>query len=165
MMISHSRLLVIIVVLQSILFGESLYIYKENDSEIFNKNKAVRAEKDLNDYYSTKKLGSFLENGKTIFRVFSPNAKNVKLYLFENPSDERAYNIVRMIKDEDGVWETTLNKEAIGIYYCYKVSQKDNEDFKSLPLCVDPYAKAVTSLTDYYNPRKSIVFQDEYDFE
>ena len=32
---------------------------------------------DLNKFYSDKKLGSFVENGKTFFRLFAPNAVKV----------------------------------------------------------------------------------------
>lgn len=165
MIFSSSRLLVAIIFLQSILYGENLYIYKENDSEIFGKNRSVKADKNLNDYYSTKKLGSFFENGKTIFRIFCPSANKVKLFLFQNPSDENALNIVEMKKDDEGVWETILDEEVPNLFYGYKVAQENDVNFESLPLCVDPYSKAVTSYTNYYNPRKSIVFQEEYDWE
>ena len=36
-------------------------------------------EKKLSQYYSGKKLGSFVKDGKTYFRLFAPSAMSVKL--------------------------------------------------------------------------------------
>jgi pullulanase/glycogen debranching enzyme len=50
-------------------------------------------------------------------------------------------------------------------YYGYKVRGKDStEPLADLPLCVDPYAKAFASFTTYNNPRKSIVYNQEYNW-
>ena len=35
--------------------------------------------KDLDKYNSNKKLGSFVENGRTFFRLFAPSAQNVQI--------------------------------------------------------------------------------------
>ena len=74
-------------------------------------------EKKLNQHYSDKKLGSFVKNGKTDFRLFAPSALSVKLVTFEEP--EEAYgNEFEMTKDEDGVWEVVLDGELYGTFLC-----------------------------------------------
>ncbi|VAX19289.1 Limit dextrin alpha-1,6-maltotetraose-hydrolase [hydrothermal vent metagenome] len=162
--ISYSLLFITLFLFQSLLHGENLFIYKENESKIFKKNESNTKHKDLDKYYSTKRLGSFCDEGKTTFRLFTPNAKAVKLFLYKDPTDETPYKITDMTRDENGVWETVVEGEERGIYYGYKVSHSENENFGDLPLCIDPYSKGVTSYTDYYNPRKSIVYQEDYDW-
>ncbi len=63
--------------------------------------------KKIGQLYSDKKLGSFVKEGRTFFRVFSPSGEDVKLIIFENPEQVfgKAYD---MEKDENGVWETSL---------------------------------------------------------
>ena len=161
--ISYLYLIITILILQSTLYGEDLYIYKENESQIFEKVESIVETKNLDEFYSTKRLGSFCQNSKTTFRLFTPNAKAVKLFLYKDPSDELSYSKVDMIKDEDGVWETVIEGEQQGVYYGYKVSHSEDKNFESLPLCIDPYAKVVTSNTDYYNPRKSIVYKADFE--
>ncbi len=50
-------------------------------------------------------------------------------------------------------------------YYGFKVAHSLDDSFEKLPICIDPYSKAVTSYTDYYNPRKSIVYNDNYNWD
>ncbi|KAB2838738.1 MAG: pullulanase, partial [Melioribacteraceae bacterium] len=141
--------------------GANLYISDKNSG-----NEVLTAQKintSLN--YSEKKLGSFFENGKTVFRLFTPNAVKVVLHTFKNADNINSQSY-EMIRDEDGVWETKLDGELNGIYYGYKVYHK-NDDLKNdnLPLCVDPYAKAVATFTTFMNPRKSIVYEKDYDWQ
>ncbi len=119
---------------------------------------------DLDSFFSTKKLGSFIEEGKTVFRIFTPNAKKVVLCTFEKPEDETGSEYV-LVKDSDGVWETNLDGELNGIYYGYKVFHENRSDDENNILCIDPYAKAVTTFNTYRNPRKSIVWEKEFDWE
>ncbi len=124
----------------------------------------VSAQQNLDSLYSTKKLGSFIKDNKTIFRLFAPNAKKVFLVTFNTP-EETAGEKYEMTKDTDGVWETEIDRNLNGKYYGYKVLHESNDSPDNLPLCVDPYAKAVTTFTTYLNPRKSIVYEKGYDWE
>lgn len=163
--ISYLYLIITILVLQSILHGEDLYIYKGNETQIIKKIESNIETKNIDDFYSIKRLGSFHKDDKTTFRLFAPNAKAVKLFLYRTPSDESAYSKVEMTKDENGVWETAIVGEHRGVYYGYKVSHSEDGNFESLPLCIDPYSKAVTSFTDFNNPRKSIVYTESYNWD
>ena len=119
--------------------------------------------KDLDKYFSNKKLGSFVENGKTFFRLFAPSAKNVLLETFNRVEDNTGQQI-EMIRDNDGVWETSLDGELYGTFYGFKVIHADGKGNDIL--CVDPYAKAVATYNTYYSPRKSIVVKEnDYDWQ
>jgi pullulanase/glycogen debranching enzyme len=121
-------------------------------------------QKKLNQLYSDKKLGSFVKEGKTFFRVFSPSAEDVKLIMFENPEQVfgKAYD---MKKDENGVWEVSLEGELYGSFYGYRVKHSDIHGIENI-ICLDPYAKAVTTFNAYFNPRRAIVIkEDDYDWE
>lgn len=119
--------------------------------------------KELNSYYSDKKLGSFIESGKTFFRLFTPNAVEVVLVTFETPEDETGTEH-QMNRDENSVWESVLEGERHRLYYGYKVYHEEELNTEP-PLCIDPYAKAVATFNSYMNPRKSIVYQKDYDWE
>ena len=121
-------------------------------------------QKKFDPLYSDKKLGSFVKEGKTFFRVFSPSAEDVKLIMFENPEQVfgKAYD---MQKDENGVWEVSLEGELYGSFYGYRVKHKDIAGIENI-ICLDPYAKAVTTFNTYFNPRRAIVIkEDDYDWE
>jgi pullulanase len=117
--------------------------------------------KKLDKFYSDKKLGSFVENGKTFFRIFTPRAEKVTLVVFSAPEDDKGKEY-EMIKDINGVWETSVDGELYGSFYGYNVKHTNENPV----LCVDPYAKAVATHNTYYNPRKAIVVkEDDYDWE
>ncbi|MCS7054029.1 MAG: alpha-amylase family glycosyl hydrolase [Ignavibacterium sp.] len=118
-------------------------------------------QKQLDKIYSSKKLGAFVENNKTIFRLFTPNAEEVSLVIFENVEDTVGF-VYDMIKDENSVWEVILNEEMYGKYYNFLVKHKDKEPV----LCLDPYAKAVASFNTYFTPRKGIIIKENnFDWE
>ncbi len=125
---------------------------------------AIKIQKRLDQFYSNKKLGSFVENGNTFFRLFAPSAERVELVTFKTP-DSKSPNIYSMTKDTDGVWEAEIKGENYGLFYGFKVfSAKDISLGRDVPIAVDPYAKAVATYTTYENPRLAIVYKDVYDW-
>ena len=120
--------------------------------------------KDLNKYFSSKKLGSFVETGKTYFRLFAPEAKEVILVTFENPEDVngREYH---MNHDSDDVWETVLPGESYGLFYGFKVFNPKYPETKDV-VCIDPYTRAVATYNTYFPLRRSIVIKEnDYDWD
>lgn len=97
--------------------------------------------------YSNKELGANItDDGKaTIFRIFSPRAELVKLYLYKNSDDTKAYDEIEMVADENMVWETIVDANLKGIFYDFTVhGSKDpgNHFYESLPKHIsDPYAR------------------------
>lgn len=150
-----------------ILKGEILYLkeikYPKTISDTIGFQKRYS---DLDKFFSDKKLGSYVENKKTYFRLFAPSAINVKLCLFNKPEGKNVKEYF-LSKDNDGVWEIELEGELYGKYYGYKVYHVgDDLSNSNMPVCIDPYAKAVTSFTTYMNPRLAIVTKEEkYDWE
>lgn len=94
-------------------------------------------------YQSDKDLGVEYTPKKTIFSVFSPGAREVKLNIYDKPEGGKAdtYNLK---KDENGVWQIKIEKDLNGKYYTYQVDGPDpyyNYDEE----IIDPYAKGTTS--------------------
>jgi len=64
----------------------------------------LKKQKELDNLYSDKKLGSFVKNDKTYFRLFAPSADKISLLTFEQPEQTNGKEF-KMVKDENGVWE------------------------------------------------------------
>lgn len=98
--------------------------------------------------FSSKPLGALVSPGDdtTTFRVFSPRAHAVRLHLYraahDGPAD--ALQIVGLVRDGDGVWETTVPGNLHGTWYDFTVHGPDdpgNWFYESHPVHVsDPYA-------------------------
>ncbi len=123
----------------------------------------IKQEK-FDNIYSDKKLGSFVGDGKTFFRLFAPSADKVSLLTFEQPEQINGNEFV-MVKDENGIWETILDGELYGLYYGFKVCHPGTPCIEDI-VCIDPYAKAVATFQTYFSPRRAIVVQEgNYDWE
>ena len=119
---------------------------------------------ELDKYYSDKKLGSFIKDGKTFFRLFAPNAEKVFLVTFNQPEDS-ASSKYELVKDNDGVWEIVLDGEKYGLYYGFLVKHHGKK-LDSNIICLDPYAKAAATLNTYGSPRRAIVVKEnDYDWD
>lgn len=151
----------IIIVITITFTGSALYISDKSQSQLKSKTESQLKQDELDKFYSDKKLGSFVESGKTYFRLFTPNAEKVSLVIFNKVDDQKGKEY-EMTRDENAVWETFLEGELYGKYYGFKVKHKD----KDAVLCLDPYAKAVASFNTYFTPRKGIVVkEDNYDWQ
>ncbi len=120
----------------------------------------------LDKFYSNKKLGWEVKNGKTYFNLFAPRARVVKLVIFDNYDDEKGTEYI-MSKDYDGVWTLELNGELYGKYYAYRVDgPKDKtEMFDFDVLIADPYSTAVASKNSYEHESRTLIYKDEFDWE
>jgi len=151
----------IIIVFTITFTGSALYISDKSKSQLKTKTEFQLRQIELDKYYSDKKLGSFVEGGKTYFRLFTPNAEKVSLIIF-NKVDEKSGKEYEMIRDENAVWETSLDGKLYGKFYGFNVKHKD----KDVVLCLDPYAKAVASYNTYFTPRKGVIIKDgNYDWQ
>ncbi len=157
--------ILILIVSKNNLKGMPLFVSDKSNSHHGVVNRDITAgKKDLNKYYSTKKLGSFVENGKTYFRLFAPDAGSVTLVTFEKLEDKTGTEYP-MEKNDNGVWETSIEGEQYGLYYGFKVFNPKYPSTRNV-ICLDPYAKAVASYNTYYTPRRAIVVKDNnYDWQ
>lgn len=136
--------------------GNTLFIADQSKTtSVKEKQQFIQKQIELDKIYSDKKLGAFIENGKTIFRLFTPNAENVSLEIFNDPKDKNGVEY-KMTRDENAVWETVVNGELYGKFYGFNVKHKDKEPV----LCLDPYAKAVASFNNYFTPRRGIIVKE-----
>lgn len=145
----------IIIIITITFTGSAVYISDKSKSQLKSKTEFQIRQDELNKFYSDKKLGSFVENGKTYFRLFTPNAEKVSLVIFSKV-DENSGKEYEMTRDENAVWETFIEGELYGKFYGFNVKHKD----KVAVLCLDPYAQAVASFNSYFTPRKSIVVKE-----
>ncbi|MBA4407447.1 pullulanase [bacterium] len=159
--------LVSFILIPQISKGENLYLSETRYTRSFTDSTEFQKRyKELDQFYSDKKLGSFVIDGKTYFRLFAPTALGVKVCLFKNPEDKKSKEFF-LTRDKDGVWEIDIDEELYGSYYGYKIFHKgDDISNENQSICVDPYAKAVSSNTTYMNPRRAIVMKNvPYDWE
>lgn len=143
-------------------WGDDITLSELKLREPLDKKIKIKEDKHLDSLFSQKQLGSFVKDNKTYFRLFAPNAISVKLVTFQNPEDTENKNF-DMQRDADGVWEVILDGEKYGLFYGYKVFHSGN-GHEPIPICVDPYAKAITSFTTFCNPRLSIVYRGDYNW-
>jgi pullulanase len=98
--------------------------------------------------HSAKPLGAVVADrgAETVFRVFSPRATAVRLFLYRGKDDapSDALHVVEMAKDADGVWEAAVAGDLVGRWYDFTVHGPDdpgNRFFETHPVHVsDPYA-------------------------
>lgn len=152
----------IIILVTINLFGKQMFISEKTlPIQVDEKISIKEKQKKLDKIYSDKKLGAFVENNKTYFRLFTPNAEDVSLVLFDNVEDSVGI-VYDMIKDENAVWEVALDGTFYGKFYNFLVKHNN----KQAVLCLDPYAKAVASYNSYFTPRKGIIVQENnFDWE
>ncbi|MEB2355296.1 MAG: hypothetical protein OZ915_08970, partial [Ignavibacteriales bacterium] len=60
-----------------------MYIIDKSKTSTKDKTEYQSKQNEIDKYYSDKKLGVFTENGKTYFRLFTPNAEKVSLVIFD----------------------------------------------------------------------------------
>jgi pullulanase/glycogen debranching enzyme len=98
---------------------------------------------------SAKRLGAVVshDGSATTFRIFSPRAEAVQLYLYtaSDHGPEEAERVVDMARDADGVWEATEPGNRHGRWYDFTVSGPDDPGdyfFGTHPVHIsDPYAR------------------------
>jgi pullulanase/glycogen debranching enzyme len=108
----------------------------------------VRRDPIFRNLYSSKPLGAVVsaDGATTTFRIFSPRATAVRLHLYRGKDDtpDRAPRVVEMVKDADGVWETTQAGDLHGTWYDFTVhgpADPGNWFYETNPVHVsDPYA-------------------------
>jgi len=75
----------------------------------------------------------------TTFKLWSPNAEEVKINLYKNGTDGSPFENYQMDATEDGLWEKHLEGDLNGTYYTYRVKL----DGKWLQETPGIYAQAV----------------------
>ncbi len=88
-------------------------------------------------YYNGHDLGSVYSKEKTSFRVWSPLATKVSLFLYDKGYKSKPYDKIKMNKDINGTWYIEVNEDLHGVFYTYEI-EFDQGKYET----VDIYAKA-----------------------
>ena len=88
-------------------------------------------------YYDGNDLGVTFHAGQTRFKLWAPTATQVKVKL--RPANSSFSEIVKMKREDRGVWSVTVNRELELYQYSFLILV--NQEWRE---AVDPYAKAVT---------------------
>jgi len=120
----------------------------------------------LDSLYSEKPLGCHFRGERTVFRVFAPRATKVELDLFRSYEQEQGERHA-MQRDADGVWEASVPRKRLGMYYGYRVSGPAGagEIFDPSRLIADPYSAAVATENHYLHKGKTLIFAADYDWQ
>ncbi len=121
----------------------------------------------LDSFVSNKTLGCSWDDTQTVFRLFAPRAKLVKLMLFDSVEDKSGQSY-EMQRDSDGVWELRLDGHFFGNYYAYSVDgpHGHGEMFDPENLLADPYSRAVATQNNYLARGKTLILDtSKYDWQ
>lgn len=97
--------------------------------------------------YSDKELGANVaeDDSTTTFRIFSPRATGVTLYLYDREADSEPLETIEMTVDSDGVWEAVVDGDRHGTYYDFTVHgplDRGSTFYEARPVHIsDPYAR------------------------
>lgn len=112
----------------------------------------LRLGKFFHALHSKLPLGAIVRKEETIFRLFAPRARAVRLSLAEQrdaPGGPHVYELDKRVEDGEwrGVWEVRLDRNVHGWFYWYSVSGPQNVfgNFHPHQRILDPYAKAAVS--------------------
>ena len=156
MKMKNKSLGILLIILAVMVMGGKLFIKEDHTEKLDNR---ISQQYKINLQTSDKKLGSFVKDGKTFFRLFAPSAEKVVVVIFEQPEQTHG-NEFEMIRDENSVWEATVDGELYGSFYGYRIKHTDNPAIEDI-ICLDPYAKAVTTFNTYFSPRRAIIMDQD----
>lgn len=89
--------------------------------------------------YGENDLGAVYAPERTMFRVWAPEAQQVKLLLYPAGNDTPVKESCVMEPGEGGTWCYTKQGDCAGVYYTYLVTGRDGRQQEA----VDVYARAV----------------------
>lgn len=93
---------------------------------------------------SDVRLGAAIEDDETVFRLFAPRARRVRLKLQEKLDRPEDATFFPLERGAEGVWELRLDRELGGWFYWFVVEGPANSfgHFDRQFPILDPYAKA-----------------------
>ncbi|MCF7912732.1 MAG: type I pullulanase [Candidatus Cloacimonetes bacterium] len=105
-------------------------------------------------FYNKADLGFRWTPQQTVFKLWSPMAKELKVLLYDSSSSENPVSIQQMQLTEKGVWQAAVPGDWENHYYLYEIRINENEYRQ-----IDPYSRALS-----INSQRSLVFDDQKTF-
>ncbi|WP_160724041.1 type I pullulanase [Bacillus sp. USDA818B3_A] len=121
-------------------FGKPYWIFDEHGGKTDLQIGAVIRTDPFDEkfYYNGDDLGVTFHTGQTCFKLWAPTATGVKLKL--RPPANGYSEIIKMRREDCGVWSVTLNGDLE--FYQYSFLVLVNQEWRE---AVDPYVKAVSA--------------------
>jgi pullulanase len=104
--------------------------------------------------------GAFVEGNQTIFKIHAPRSTEVYLLIFEKPEDELGKEYP-MVKNDFGDWTITRSDVDFGALYGYRLSGPVNDPNI---IIADPYSKATVTNNSHQHIAKSLIINEDYDW-
>lgn len=101
-------------------------------------------------------LGATYDGRGVNFSIYSENAEQVTLCLFQHSNDQEEYAKIPIQEVTDHIWHVYLPDIQPGQFYNYRVEGSYDPEqgyrFNSAKLLIDPYAKAICGATEIQDP-------------
>lgn len=88
-------------------------------------------------FYEGRDLGAWRRDGRTVFKLWSPNADEILLYLYPDGGNSNHIRQVSMKPAKCGIWIYEAEEDLSGTYYDYEIRRGEQSCRTA-----DPYAKA-----------------------
>ncbi|MCK4260201.1 MAG: type I pullulanase [Halanaerobiales bacterium] len=89
-------------------------------------------------------LGNIYTPEKTSFKLWTPLASEVKLFLYEDGQGVEPDQTIDMVNDENGLWSVTVESDLIGKFYQYAVTNAGDTK-----IVLDPYVKSMAGFDSF----------------
>ena len=104
--------------------------------------------------------GAFVEGNQTTFKIHAPRSTEVYLVIFKKPEDELGKEYP-MVKNDFGDWTITRSDVDFGTLYGYRLSGPVNDPNI---IIADPYSKATVTNNSHQHIAKSLIINEDYDW-
>lgn len=105
--------------------------------------------------------GAFVKSDGIEFKLHAPKSEAVYLIVFDSPEDETGQEYP-MIKQNDGNWFHKLKDAGYGTLYGYRLEGPANDPNI---IIADPYSKAAVTQNSYRHIAKSLVVNDDFEWD
>ena len=102
-------------------------------------------------YYNKTDLGFDWTPSRTIFKIWSPVADEMKVLLFKDASQQEPFQIESMQLAQKGVWQANVAGDIQNCYYLYEIKIA-SDTYRQ----IDPYSRALS-----INSKRSLIFDSQ----
>lgn len=88
-------------------------------------------------FYGGRDLGAQRRDGRTVFKLWSPDADEILLYLYPDGGNSKHMRQVSMKPAKCGIWTYEAEEDLSGVYYDYEIRRGEKRCRTA-----DPYARA-----------------------